>query len=146
MAIERIDLESVMHRYGLDPKEVAECLFPHNKCQLQALYRIQRGEAELDSKQVAELAHLCGVLVSDLYSVSCPDWTSLDEASAKAGFEDDCITLSFGEYKAKINYNGTFITLFHGGKVVDSVVSNSVECMTLPTLVRTIKDIIKKLN
>lgn len=145
MANESIDVELVIRKYGLTQEDVAEHLFPHNKCKNQALYRILRGEAQLDSAQMAELAKMCGVFVADLFHISNPDWSGLDDMSAKAGFEDGCITLSFGQYKAKINYNGVFITLFEDGKVVDTVVSNAVECMTLSELVIFIKNRIKNL-
>lgn len=144
MATELINLGDVIAQYGLDIDDVAKNLFPTNKYATQAVYRILRGDTELSSTQIGRLAQMCGVLVSDLFALTGRDWESIEGARAKAGYEDGHITLTIGNYKAIIGYNNQFMTLFKDGVVVDSVVTNTVDCMTLPQLIKLIKRCIVK--
>ncbi len=134
---EIINLNAIIEANKLDIDVVAETLFPHNKCKKQAVYRVMRGDAELTESQISRLAQMCGCLAADLYSVK-------GGMPMKPGYEDGCITLSFGPYKAKVNYGGAFLTVFKEEKIIEQMVTTKVEHMTLPQLVECVKIIINK--
>lgn len=102
------DINKIIEYYKLDINDVAEALFPHVRYKTLALNRVLKGEAFLDTLQIEKLAKLIGVFVQDLYTFD--DW--------KGSHEDNCMTWINGEYKVKLNYNGVYLTLIKGSKVV----------------------------
>lgn len=102
------NINKVIEHYKLDTNEVAEALFPHVRYKTLALNRVLKGEAYLDTQQIEVLAKLAGVLIQDLFTFN--DW--------KGGYEDGCIIMVRGEYKVKLNYNGVYMTLTKGPKVI----------------------------
>lgn len=102
------DINKVIERYKLDTNDVAEALFPHVRYKSLALNRVLRGEAFLDTEQIQALANLAGTLVQDLFTFN--DW--------KGSNENGCLTLTRDDYKVKINYNGTYVTILKGSRVI----------------------------
>ena len=66
----KFDINSVIERYHLDPKDVAEALFPRNQHKGMALDRVLKGIASIDTEQLSALAKLAGVVVSDLFEIN----------------------------------------------------------------------------
>lgn len=97
-----------MAHYGLDPESVSKVLFPSVKYPKQALARIQKGEACLDIEQIERLAEYAGVTLTDLYYTGT--W--------KGATEDGCLTLLKGPYKAKLNYNGVYLSVYKAGELI----------------------------
>jgi len=102
------NINKVIEHYKLDVNEVAEALFPHVRYKILALNRVLKGEAFLDTLQLEILAKLAGVLINDLFTFD--EW--------KSGREDGCIIMTRGEYKVKLNYNNTFITVTKGPQII----------------------------
>lgn len=105
---QKFNINKVIEHYKLDVDEVAEMLFPNVRYKQSALTRIIKGEATLNTDQIQKLASLAGVFVSDLFTFD--EW--------KGSSEDGCITFIKDEYKAKLNYNGAFLTLFKGTEII----------------------------
>ena len=105
---QKFDINKIIEHYKLDINEVAEVLFPNIRYKQLALKRVLNNEASLDTIQIEKLANLAGVVVSDLFTFE--DW--------KGSSEDGCITFNKGDFKAKLNYNGVYLTLYKGTKVI----------------------------
>lgn len=106
--MEKFNINKIIEHYKLDTDELAKVLFPYIKYPKQAFDRILRGEANLDTSQVENLASFIGVMVYDLFTID--EWKGIRE--------DSCLTFIKGEYKAKINYNGAFLTILKNEEVV----------------------------
>lgn len=102
------DINSVIEHYKLDVKELAKVLFPRVQYPDAALGRILKGESVLGTDQLEKLAEYAGVPTIDLFGTDT--W--------KGGTEDGCMTLTKGDYKVKLNYKGTYMTLYKGRRVV----------------------------
>lgn len=98
-----IDLNGIISKQELDPKEVAQQLFPGNKYPKLALNRVLAGEAVLNANQISKLALMTGLSMDQLYSEN--DWKS----TSKAGM----ITFQNGEYKAELNTETWVTKIFH---------------------------------
>lgn len=98
-----IDLNKIIEKQELDPKEVAQQLFPGNKYPKLALNRVLAGEAVLDANQISKLALLTGLSVDQLYSGN--DW----KMRSKAGI----FYFQNGEYKAELNTETWVTKIFH---------------------------------
>ena len=105
---QKFDINKVIERYKLDVNEVAEVLFPNIRYKQSALKRVLNNEASLDTTQIEKLANLAGIVVSDLFTFE--DW--------KGSSEDGCIIFIKGDFKAKLNYNGVYLTLFKGTDII----------------------------
>lgn len=126
------DINNVIEHYKLDTNEVAEALFPHVRYKTLALNRVLKGEAFLDTEQLQALANLAGILVQDLFTFG--DW--------KGSNEDGCLTLTRGKYKAKINYNGTYLTILKGSRVIAQEIT-CAKNMSVNDFISHINSIIK---
>lgn len=102
-----IDLKGIISKQELDPKEVAQQLFPGNKYPKLALNRVLAGEAVLDANQISKLALLTGLSIDQLYSEN--DWKS----TSKAGI----IAFQNGEYKAELSTETWVTKIFHNGSL-----------------------------
>lgn len=126
------DINSVIQHFGLGPGEninsLAKTLFPNAKYPRQALDRVLRGEGELDIKQVETLASYLGVLLTDLFRFE--DWKAISEC--------DIIVLSKGEYTAKLNYKGVFLSIYKNSDLVEQLITNPLNM--------TVQDLIDLLN
>ncbi len=101
--MEKFNLAEVIKRYALDPEKLAGILFPTVKYPRLALSRILKGEAYLDTSQLEALANYLGVFVHDLYIVQ-KGW--------QGGSEENSIIFTKGPYKARLNYQGVYLSLY----------------------------------
>lgn len=127
MTSQKFDINKIIKRYNLDVTEVADALFPSVRYRKQALERILRGEASLDTEQLYALAELAGVLVSDFFSVD----------SWKASTENGALTFTKNEYKVKINYDGAWLSIYKDNNLIKQE-------MFTPSL--TLEDFITHIN
>lgn len=131
MMMNHFDINQVIKCYNPDVKELAKVLFPDVRYPDAAFNRIVKGEAALDVNQLEALADYIGVPVKDLFSVS----------SWKGRMEDGCIVLIKGDYKVKLNYKGTYLTLYKKHRLMRKIVANTN--MTLEEFVDYIDNLIK---
>ncbi len=130
--MEHFNINNVIERYKLNTEDLARVLFPTVKYPKQAFDRILKGEANLDIIQVERLASYIGVLVTDLFS-----------ANTWKGFsEDKCLTLQKGQYKAKLNYNGVYLSIYKDNVLIEQKISN-VPNMTVQEFIDYLDNIIK---
>jgi hypothetical protein len=126
------NINKIIEHYKLDVNEVAEALFPHARYKTLALRRVLKGEAFLDSQQIEKLANLIGVLIQDLFAFD--DW--------KGRTEDGCLIMIKGEYKVKLNYNNTYMTLTRGSQVIAQEIVSPVN-ISLEDFISHINSLIK---
>lgn len=130
--MEQFNINNVIEHYKLDTEDLAKVLFPAVKYPKQALDRILKGEGNLDIVQVEKLANYIGVLVTDLFSANT--W--------KSSTEDGCLTLLKGQYKAKLNYNGVYLSLYKNNVPIEQKISN-VPDMTIQEFINFLDNLIK---
>lgn len=106
---QEFNINKVIEYYKLDVNEVAEALFPTVRYKKLALDRVLKGEATINTEQLQALAKIAGVLTSDLFSID----------SWKGSAEDGCLTFLKGEYKAKLNYNGAWLSLYKNNELIN---------------------------
>nr|DAW00973.1 MAG TPA: transcriptional regulator, HTH_3 family, Transcriptional Regulaator, Strucutral.9A [Caudoviricetes sp.] len=105
---QEFNINRVIEYYKLDVNEVAEALFPNVRYKKLALDRVLKGEAAINTEQLQALAKIAGVLTSDLFNID----------SWKGSAEDGCLTFLKGEYKAKLNYNGAWLSLYKNNELI----------------------------
>lgn len=130
--MEQFNINNVIEHYKLNTEDLAKVLFPTVKYPKQAFDRILKGEASLDIIQVERLASYIGVLVTDLFSANT--W--------KGSAEDGCLTLLKGEYKAKLNYNGVYLSIYKNNVLIEQKISN-VPDMTIQEFIDFLDNLIK---
>lgn len=130
--MEQFNINNVIEHYKLNTEDLAKVLFPTVKYPKQALDRILKGEANLDITQVEKLANYIGVLVTDLFSTNT--W--------KGFSEDKCLTLQKGQYKAKLNYNGVYLSIYKDNVLIEQKISN-VPNMTVQEFINYLDNLIK---
>lgn len=108
------NINNVIEHYGLNAEEIAKLLFPNVKYPELALKRVLKGEANLDTAQLCQLANHIGVPVSSLITLPDSDW--------RGQADDGDLIFVKGEFKVKLNYKGTFLTIYKSDKVVDQVI------------------------
>ena len=131
--MEQFNISSVIEHYKLNIEDVAKVLFPTVKYPKQALDRILKGESHLDIAQVEKLANYIGVLVTDLFSANT--WKG-------SAAEDGCLTLLKGQYKAKLNYNGVYLSIYKDNVLIEQKISN-VPDMTIQEFINFLDNLIK---
>lgn len=121
--MQQFNLKSILEEHNVDTQDIAKELFPRVKYPKEAFNRVLRGEANLDTDQVQVLAAYVGVMPADLFSLD----------SWKGSTEDGLLTLVKGEYKVKINYKGSFITIFKNASEIKQEVisSNTISLIEL---------------
>lgn len=130
--MEQFNINSVIEHYKLNTEDLAKVLFPAVKYPKQALDRILKGESNLDITQIEKLANYIGVLITDLFSVNT--WKSFAE--------DGCLTLLKGQYKAKLNYNGVYLSIYKDNVLIEQKISN-VPDMTIQEFINFLDNLIK---
>ena len=133
--MEKFDLNKVFDFYKPDFDAVAKVLFPHNNFPQAALRRVLTGPTTIDANQIGALAEYLGVLVADLYSIDM-DW--------KGSFEKGYLTFIKGEYKAVLNYNGSFLSVYKGKNLIATGLTATT--MTIESFINHINNIIKANN
>lgn len=130
--MESFNINSVIEHYKLNTEDLAKALFPTVKYPKQAFDRILKGEGNLDIVQVEKLANYIGVLVTDLFSINT--W--------KGSTEDGCLILLKGQYKAKLNYNGVYLSIYKNNVPIAQSISN-VPNMTIQEFINFLNNLIK---
>lgn len=133
--MEKFDINTVIECYNLNVEDLAKVLFPNVKYPKQAFDRILKNEACLDIEQVQALASYLGVMVHELFTVDT--W--------KATSEDTCLTFLKGNFKVKLNYNNTFLTMYRGNEQVHSEIINNIG-LSMTDFINHINNLIKKFN
>ena len=98
------DLQKVIDYFGLNKEELERVLFPHQMYKKQALNRVLEGKSQINVEQLEKLAEYIGIFVSDLFSLNT--W--------KGSADGNGLIFTKGEYKVKVNYNGSFISVYKG--------------------------------
>lgn len=129
---QKFDINKIIEHYKLNVDEVAEVLFPNVRYKQSALKRVLTGEAALDTNQLQKLADLAGVVISDLFMFE--DW--------KGSQEGGCITFVKGEFKVKLNYNGVYLTLYKGSKVIKQELT-AANSLSINSFINHINNLIK---
>lgn len=133
--MEKFDINKVLEFYKPDLDAVAKVLFPHNNFPQAALNRVLKGPTVIDANQIATLAKYLGVLVSDLYNIDS-NW----KGSFKAGY----LTFTNGDYKAVVNYKGSFVTIYKNNEIIaQELVATS---MSVENFIQYINNLIKANN
>ena len=132
MTMKPFNILDIIEFYKLDTGDLAKALFPTVKYPKLAFDRILRGEASLDIEQVERLASHIGVLVTELFSVNT--W--------KGSTENENLILTKGEYKAKLNYKGVYLSIYKNNKLIEQKISN-VPSMTVQEFIAYLDNIIK---
>jgi hypothetical protein len=130
--MEQFNIKNVIEYYKLNTEDLAKVLFPAIKYPKQALDRVLKGEGTLDITQVEKLANYIGVLVTDLFSANT--W--------KGSAEDGCLTLLKGQYKAKLNYNGVYLSIYKDNVLIEQKISN-IPSMTIQEFINFLDNLIK---
>ena len=128
--MEKFNLQKILEHYAPNLEELSKVLFPYIKYPKQAFDRVLKGEANLDSEQICQLASYLGVLVADLFSID--DW------KGSWSREHKCLIFVRGVYQVNINYNGTFITVYKDGKQVHQEVASHIEGMEFSSFIQYI--------
>lgn len=126
------DINHVIEHYKLNIEDLAKVLFPTVKYPKAAFDRILKGEANLDTKQLEQLANHIGVLVFDLFSVDT--WKGLSEG----GY----LIMLKGRYKVKLNYKGVYVSIYENNNLIYQKFTN-VPAMTVNEFINFIDNIIK---
>lgn len=130
---QQFDINEVIKNYKLNIDDVANTLFPHVRYKKQALDRVLKGEATIDTDQLQLLAELAGVFPYELFNIN--GWSGKSE--------DCCLTFIKGEFKAKLNYNNVYLTLYKNNKLVYREIA--MPNMELSEFLTYITNLIKKL-
>ena len=133
--METFDINAILEYYNPNVEELSKMLFPHTKFPKQAFSRVVKGESQLNTEQIANLATYLGIVVSDLFKVS--NW--------KGSSEDNCLTFTKGQYKVKLNYKGTYLIIYKG----TTPIHKELTCtgpMTVESFINYINNLIKNNN
>lgn len=130
--MEQFNINAVIDKYRLNTEELAKVLFPNVKYPKLAFDRVLRGEANLDTTQLQNLASYAGVIVTDLFAADA--WKSFTE--------DGCMTFERGKYKAKINYKGSYLTLYCENKLIKQIIPDSSH-LTVEAFITMLNNLIK---
>lgn len=131
----QINIEELIKRYDLSTEALAKVLFPDVKYPKLAFARLQKGETTLDIMQLSALATYIGVPATEL----------LSEDFWKGGVEDNCLVFLRGEYKAKLNYNGAFLSLYKNNELLSQEICGTPN-MSIPKFIKYLDSLIKNLE
>lgn len=130
--MKQFNINEVIEHYKLNTEDLSKVLFPNVKYPKQAFDRVLKGETNLDISQIEKLASHIGVLVSDLFSVN----------SWKGSAEDGHLILLKGDYKAKLNYKGVFLSIYKNNELLEQKIAN-VPDMTMEEFINYLDNFIK---
>lgn len=131
----QINIKELIKRYDLSAEALAKVLFPDVKYPKLAFARLQKGETTLDIMQLSALATYIGVPATEL----------LSEDFWKGGVEDNCLVFLRGEYKAKLNYNGAFLSLYKNNELLSQEICGTPN-MSIPKFIKYLDSLIKNLE
>ena len=133
----KFDIKKVLDYYKPDISDLAAQLFPGTKYPKQAFDRVIRKEAHLSVNQLETLADFLGVAPSDLF---VPDsWKGISDKGHLAFVK--------GAYKAKINYNNSFVSIYdaRSNKLISQHVINN-KILTIDELIIYLDNITSNLK
>lgn len=133
--MEHFNILKVIEHYSPDVEELGKVLFPYIKYPKQAFDRVLRGEANLDSKQIEQLASYLGVFVSDLFTLD-EDWKGSYDKELR------CLTFVKGLYRVNLNYGGAFITVYKDGKQIHQEIKCDAGAMSFTDFIQYINSLI----
>ena len=131
--MELFSIKKALQHYGLKAEEIAPVLFPKVKYPKKAFDRALKENAPLNTQQLSNLAAYIGISTHDLLFTNA--WKGLSE--------EGHLVLVKGDYKAKINYNGSFISVFNKGELIYQLV-NSISNLTIGQFIKFLNNIIKE--
>jgi hypothetical protein len=105
--MKKIDLGKIIEVKKLDPREVAEHLFPKHKHPKLALDRVLAGDGVLDADQISRFSLFSGIPIAELYIGS--DWQSVTKGNEHV--------LTSGDYEARLSTEDWTTRLFHKGSL-----------------------------
>ena len=127
------NLSAVLKKYNLTPEILAPVLFPKAKYPQQALSRVLKQEGTLDSEQLSILANYLGITMQDLF---CAE-------SFTAISEEGYLCFIKGEYKARLNYKGAYVSIYKDKKLIYQVIK-PLNDMTVEAFINYLSNLIKK--
>lgn len=130
---QQFNINKIIEHYKLNLDDVAAALFPHVRYKKQALDRVLKGEANIDTDQLQSLAKLAGVFPYDLFALQ-EGW--------KGKSEDHCLTFVKDEYKVKLNYQNVYLSLYKNNKLVHQEIT--MPNMELSQFLTYISNLIKQ--
>lgn len=130
--VEKFNIRNIMERFKLDTETLANILFPNVKYPKAAFDRVLKEETFISTSQLENLASYLGVSVSDLYSSD----------SWKGTTEDGHLVFIKGEYKAKLNYNNIFLSIYKNNELIHRVIGD-VPNMAVSEFINYIENQIK---
>lgn len=131
----QINISELIARYDLDTEALAKVLFPEAKYPKHALSRVLKGEAVIDVNQLSALATYIGVPAAELLSNDF--W--------KGCTEDGCLVFQKGPYKAKLNYNGVFLSFYKDQELCFQSIGD-ISNMTISNFTKHLDSLIKNLE
>jgi len=131
----QINLDKILKDANANLPFIAQQLFPGNKYPLASLKRVMRGDALLDSEQLANLALLLNRPIESLYA-------DVWKAEAIRG-DASYISFNRGAYKVTLNLNNLLAQVYHEKTLEQELVLSSAS-VTLKEFFATIDKIIKK--
>lgn len=138
-----IDLAKIIELNDLDKVQLARDLFPNNKFSSMALARVIKGEALLNSEQLAKLAHILDVTVDDLYNSG--GW----KMKANKADNKHIITFEAVNYKAELDTKSWLTkiyhknSLFHESIIIDGKCPINEYLETINNLISNFKNNVK---
>lgn len=130
--MKHFSINDVIEHYKLNAEDLSKVLFPNVKYPKQAFDRVLKGETSLDITQIEKLASHIGVLVRDLFSVN----------SWKGSAEDGHLIFLKGDYKAKLNYKGAFLSIYKNNVLLEQKITNAPS-MTMEEFINYLDNFIK---
>ena len=127
------DINRIIEQYKPDLEKLAAVLFPDVRYTRAALNRVINGTSLLDTEQIEALADYLGVLVQDLF-IEKDDWHSDSENGSLVFIKEP--------YKAKLNFNGVYLTVYNNDEVIKQELVN-VPNMTVNDFIDYLNNIIK---
>lgn len=97
----KFNLQKILDDFSLDPRKVADVLFPSNRYKIQALKRIIRDNVPLDLQQLDALSKFIGVNTPALLTYG--QW--------EGTIKDNTAVLVKGPYIVSLKPNGCFLKL-----------------------------------
>lgn len=133
--MKKIDLKKIIQAKKLDPKEVAQELFPTHKHPKLALDRVLAGGGVLDADQISRFSLFTGLPISELYS----------GAGWKSTIEGHTHVLVSGDYTAKLDTKTWTTKIFHRDSLFHDFIIHSPS-ITLSEYINRLDLEISKLN
>ena len=129
----KFDLATIIEEYGLDNDSLCKVLFPNLQYPNMALNRILKGEGDLDSKQLIDLAEFIGIEPSGLFKSM---WKGSIAANGR-------ICLTKGVFS--VQYDDSNIYYYKHGTQIGKE-NNEPLCLDIKNFIEHIDEYIKNLN